>query len=110
MAKNKEQKSLDDIKKFIHANKHLLIIVANPATDELVTAFSDIIAHTRFRTPDNKQLNVVLNVLKKSRFENTIDAFMQAFMEGVKIDEKDKDGAQFVKAVGGGIRSIALSK
>lgn len=96
-----EPTSLQTIQNHIHDNKHLLYIVANPATDEVLVSYQDVSALTRFA----QGMNVILRLLQKSRFEAAVSPFTSSLLQGLAT--KPEDSVQFIKVANGAIKSIA---
>lgn len=99
-----DEKNLQKIQEFMHENKHLLFIVANPMSDEIVISFNDTSTFTKFPPMENPTLNVVFNVLKAGKFERSIDEFITGLIKGLGTDEKK--GAQLYKVIGGSLWKI----
>lgn len=93
-----------DIQKFLHDNKHLLFVIANPATDEIIVSYNDVSARSRFM----KGMNVILGLLKKSRFEKAVDPFTTALLETLDA-RPDPETVQAVKTINGAIKAIGES-
>lgn len=97
--------TIDDIKEFAHANKHLLLIVGNPVTDELFVGYNDLNSFVRF-SADETHRNIILQTLLQSRFASTIDEFTTGFMELLAIKPDHAASAQLIKLVGGAMFAI----
>lgn len=88
------------IESVLNDNKHLLMIACNPATDEIIVSYQGVMAMTRFA----KGMNVILNLLKKSRFEQAVDPFTAGLLQSLAADPAA--AVQMVKAANGAIRGI----
>lgn len=100
--------SLDAIKEFAHANRHLLVMVANPLTDEIFVGFNDVNSFVKFPTTGDIKNNVVFGVLRASKFESSIDDLITGLMKVLEDDEGK--GVQLYKVVGGALLSIAEAR
>lgn len=96
----KKKTALDQIQDFAKKNPELLFMVANPTNDEIFTSYAGKYSFVRFE----EDKHVVLRVVSPDMFELAIDEFAGALMKIIKTDEKE--GVQFIKAVGGSIKSI----
>lgn len=92
--------ALDQIQDFAKKNPELLFMVANPTNDEIFTSYAGKYSFVRFE----EDKHVVLRVVSPDMFELSIDEFAGALMKILGTDEKD--GAQFIKAIGGAVKSI----
>lgn len=94
------------IQDWMNENKHLLILVADPETDEINVSFNELNAFVRFPMED-KTKGVVFNALRKSKFKEAIDPLMTGIIEATGIDEKDEaHGMQVLHVLGGSIKSF----
>lgn len=94
------------IQDWSNENKHLLIMVADPTTDEINISFNEMNAFVRFPM-DKKEHGVIFNSLKKSKFKEAIDPFMTGIIDATGIDEKDEaHGMQVLHVLGGAMRSF----
>lgn len=95
--------AFDRVRDFIAEHPQFLFIVANPGTDEILTSYAGKAAFVRF--PEGS--HVVLRVVSEDMFELSIDDFATGMLDVLKKDEQES--AQFIKAVGGAIRSIGTA-
>lgn len=97
---------------FAHANKDLLIIIADPKNDEIFVAYGDKMIRGRIGEAGSKQnLHVVKNILKFGRFksENGIEKFLMEIL-AIVIDVRKKFPANvqfFFKALHDALYSLA---
>ena len=97
----------EEIKEFLHKHKDLLIFVADPKTDWMVTAFGDNFATVQFPF-ESMDKGIVFNALRKSKFNEAIDPFMVGLEEATGI--KVEDNQQLAHIVGGSIRAIGEAR
>lgn len=64
------------IPEFTHRHKDLLIIIADPKTDEIYCSYGDKNVRGQIGEKGNIKVGVVRDILKKGRFQTKIDAFM----------------------------------
>lgn len=97
----------DKIKEFLHENKDLLIFVADPKTDWMVTAFGDDFATIQFPF-ETMDKGLVFNALRKSKFQESIDAFMTGIEQATGITVEDNQ--QLAHIIGGSIKAIGENR
>lgn len=95
-----------EVQEFQDKNKDLLFIVASPKTDEITIGFNGLYGFVKFPTTTMDK-GVVFNALRKSKFNQAIDAFMTGLINATGIEEKD-EGAELLNVVGGGIKSVGI--
>ena len=100
MAKKNGIMAIEEIAKFAKKHSGLLFIVANPASDEIFGSYGGKYTFVKFKD----ESHVVLRVVSPDMFELSIDEFISSIMELTKTDEKN--GVQFLKAVGGSVKSL----
>lgn len=87
-------------------HKDLFFVVASPKTDEIVVSFNGLFGFVKFpHTTMDK--GVVFNALRKSKFDQAIDAFMTGLMECTGIEEQNA-GGELLKVIGGGMKSVGM--
>lgn len=101
----KSKSKEDRIGQFIHANRNLLIIVCDPATDKLVMAYKDKVVINKIVGFDKGAKDVVKNVLRKSSFQSNIDKFISSLSQSLELSIKD--GSEFFKWVDGALYNIS---
>lgn len=97
------------LQEFQHENPDLLIMIADPKTDEISISFRKQNAFTKFPFTDMSR-GVVFNALRKSKFSEAIDAFMVAIIESTGIDVTNKDGNELLKLLGGAMRGLGVGE
>lgn len=100
-------KRLEEIKEFLHKNKDLLIFVADPNSDWMVTAYNDRFAPVQFPF-ESMDKGIVFNALRKSKFDEAVDPLMTGFEKATGIAIEDNQ--QLAHIIGGSIRSIGENK
>jgi len=100
MAKKKSILKLDKIRDFILENPEQLIIIANPANDQIISSYAGKYSFVEIKG----DAHVVLRVVSPDMFQLSIDEFASALMDITGTDEKE--GVQFIKAVGGSVKAI----
>lgn len=100
MAKKKSILKLEKIRDFIADNPEQLIIVANPANDQIISSYAGKYVMMQIQGENH----VVLRVVSPDMFELSIDEFASMLIDLLKTDEKE--GVQFIKAVGGSVKAI----
>lgn len=93
---------------FAHANKHLLIIVADPKDNTLVVAYKDKLCGGIISSEDGSNLEVVKNVLKASKFDkgNAIDRLLTAIALEFEVAVSNKYMQEFLKFIDGALYRI----
>jgi len=98
----KDQKKNKEIREFIENNNDLLIMIADPKTDEFVISFGGQFAVVQFPF-ERMEDGIVFNALSKSKFQDAIDPLMSGIESiGIKVE----DNQQFSHIIGGSIKSI----
>lgn len=102
-----EKSKIQEIQDFMHANKDMLIIVANPKTDLIVTGFGDHYATVQFPFV-SMATGIVFNALRKSQFNDAIDPLMVGLekVTGIKVE----DNQQLAHIIGGSIKNIGEAR
>ena len=93
------------IAQFLHYNKDLLIIVADPKTDRLLMGYRDKIVTSEIKNAEGHKTRVVKGVLSHSLFKKEIDNFIVSIAESLKL--KLEDGNQFYQWIDGALYNIA---
>ena len=101
---NQNKNTFERVKKFAHDNKELLVIVANPVTDEIFIGFDDVNSFVKFPPV----MRVVEGVLRAGSFEKNIDEFMAGIIRG--MGDKKVEGVQFYKVIGGGVHAVGRER
>lgn len=118
MAKKKEVEAevsrIDEIRAFANKHSDLFFIVSHPMTDEVLMAFNE--QQSLFRFPSNADYfpnNVVFQVLNAETFHNSIDDYLTALQEGLKlkaVGNKVQEGAPFLGLVDGFLYNVSGAK
>jgi hypothetical protein len=90
-------------------NKNFFFLCADPKSDEIFVSFNGSNAFVKFPFVDMAN-GVVFNALRQSKFKEAIDAFMTGIIESTGIDVKNKEGNEFLKVIGGGIKALGVDK
>lgn len=97
----------DKLKDFLIDNKDLLIIIADPKTDRVMTGFGEIIGLVQFPF-EKMEDGIVFNALRQSKFKEAIDPFMAGIEKGTGITVEDNQ--QLAHIIGGSIKSIGTAR
>lgn len=106
MSKRDEQLSRE-IPEFMHKHKDLLLIVCDPKTDTIFASYKDSMISGKIKSPTGKNLEVVRNVLRASRFEDTQDLFFTSLIEVLQLPVRK--GNQFLMFLDAALFNIAKS-
>lgn len=104
---NREERLLFTIKEFAHANKDLLIMVADPKTDRMFATYKDRFVNGRIKSPLGKKTHIVRDVLKYSRFHVTVDQFIASIVETLDLPIWKGGSNQFYQFLDGAVFNIA---
>lgn len=99
----KDPKTNQEIKDFLHSHKDLLIMVADPKTDEIVIAYNDQFAVTQYPF-ESMDKGIVFNALRESKFDETIDPLMVGIEKATGITVENNQ--QLSHIIGGSIMNI----
>lgn len=106
MAK-KKQDSVEDLKEFAAAHPALLLIGANPVTDEILCFFGDKCTFVRFPKSEDITNGYVFQLLHSSKlFGTAANQFLSALTKGMEIDESHQATNQVLNVVGGSMQAI----
>jgi hypothetical protein len=94
---------------FMAENKHLLILVADPKSDEIAISFGGLNTFVKFPM-ESMDKGVVFNALRKSKFNEAIDAFMTGVVNATGISEKEPNGNELLKVVGGSMKALGIEQ
>lgn len=86
-------------------NREQLIMVADPREDSISISFGGLNTFVRFPPSKDMKDGVVFNALRKSKFEQSIDAFMSGLMSATGISDKT-EGGEILKVLGGSMKKI----
>jgi len=104
---NKDEQLMISVKEFVHANKNLLIIIADKKTDRIFVAYNDKIVNGTIKSLEGKNSHVVRDVLRFSRFNQNIGQFVAALVETLHIPLTEKNINEFFKFIDGALYNIA---
>lgn len=98
---------LEQFKEFAHEHSKLLLIAANPSTDEIMVTFNDKHSFVRFPQSDDITKNIVFRMLFDSlTFKETANQFIVALMKGIGVDEKHEQSNEVYNVIGGSLQKI----
>jgi len=100
MEKKNNKIILEEYVEFIADHPDQLIMVFNPASDQILASYGGKYTFVGFE----EEKHVILRVVSPDMFELAIDEFMSAFIDVLNINEKDN--VQLIKAVGGSVKAI----
>lgn len=89
-------------------NKDLLVMVASPREDGISISFGGLNTFVKFPGKDMEK-GVVFNALRKSKFNESIDAFMTGIISATGISERD-EGGEVLKVLGGAVKAIGETR
>lgn len=88
---------------FAHENRDLLIIVGDPATDEMFVAYKDRMVLGKVKSLDGQDMNVVRSVVRqsavKSKFDAAVDIFIAGMVDLLKLRLVNKSANEFFSFV-----------
>lgn len=90
-------------------NEHLLIMVADPATDSISISYGGLNGFVKFPM-ESLDKGVIFNALRESSFKDAISPLITGISEGTGITPANAGGNELLKALGGGIKSIGITK
>ena len=102
---NRNERLLYTIKEFSHANKNMLIIVCDPKTDRMFVTYKDFYVNGKIKSTQGKNTHVVREVLKNSRFKDSIDGFVGSLAETLSLPLLKAN--DFYKFIDGAVFNIA---
>ncbi len=105
-----KEKKTATIAELMHANKNLLMIVADPKTDEIIVGYRDNIVGNRFIGEDGKNEHIIRDVLKNSRFKDEIDNFLTRLMREMQTFTRNKSTNTFFLFIDGAISQLVKGK
>ena len=93
------------LQEFQQENRKLLVMIADPMDDSISISFGGFGTFVKFPFVKMED-GVVFNVLRKSKFNAAIDAFMAGIISAMGVDEKEIATANALNVLGGSIKSI----
>jgi hypothetical protein len=97
------------IQEYQNENKGFLIMVADPETDAVSVSYGGLNAFFKFPM-ESLDKGVVFNALRESGFNDAIEPFMEGVVKSTGITPKSAGGNELLKALGGSMKSIGISK
>lgn len=104
---NRDERLMFTVPEFTRANKDLLIIVADPKNDRMFVSYKDKFVNAKIKSPTGKNTHVVRDVLKYSRFNESIDQYMTALVEALQLPIWKGKSNQFYQFIDGAVYNIA---
>lgn len=101
-----KKRQMFTVPEFAHTNRKLLIIVCDPATDEIFVGYKDRFAKGKIKSAEGGRTNVVKSVLRASKFEKSIGNFIAVLTETLGL-KKMLDGNQLFQFLDGALYRIA---
>lgn len=102
-----KQELITSIGEFANANSDLLVIVADPRSDNLFMSYGGVVAMNKIKSVDGKKMTVVKDVLNHSLFKKKADTFLGGLIDFMGLDEKVPGVNQFIQWVDGALCNIA---
>lgn len=90
----------------MHANKDLLIIVADPKDDSVFVSYNDKHAGGKIASLKGDKPRLVKNILKSSGFDRHIDDFLISLAEAIGV-KKLVDANNFLQFLDGALFNLA---
>lgn len=107
--KKTEQKDIiEEVLDFADTKKGLLFIVANPLRDEVIVTFNGVNSYARFPQTDKPENNILVQMMTKSNFKESMNEFLTMLVKTTGINQKD--GQQLYQVVGGAVQSMVNNK
>lgn len=103
-----EKNIMEEIADYSNDKSGLLFIVANPLKDEILVSFGGKNVYSRFPKADKVQNNVLVQMMSKSAFKESMNEFLMMIKKASGINEVD--GLQMFQVVGGAIQSMVKNK
>jgi len=96
---------MEQVKKFADKNKDLLVIAANPASDEIVVFFNGYGSFVKFPKPDKIEDGTIFRMLFDSpKFNRYANDFLVGLMKAIETDEIK--GVGLCQVVAGSVQSM----
>lgn len=96
------------VPEFSQANKNLIIIVADPATDEIYVTFKGAMVRGRIRSA-KKNGKMLKNILSESQFNDASDAFIVGILDALRVKLSLPAMNEFSKMIDGALFNISKS-
>jgi hypothetical protein len=109
-ANQKDMDKWTKIQDWANENSKLLIMVADPGTDEIYITYDKFSTFVKFPM-EHKDEGVVLNALRDSKFKEAISPLVEGVVKCTGMDPMKSKGAnELLKVVGGAIKQIGTAK
>lgn len=102
----KRKKQKYEINEFMHRNKNLLIIVADPKDDTVFVGYKDKRTGGKIVSMKGDKPNLVKNVLKSAGFDRHIDDFLIGLAEAIGV-KKLVHANNFLQYLDGALFNLA---
>lgn len=106
---NRDERLMFTLPEFTNANKDLLIIVCDPANDRMFISYKNRSVNSKIKSPTGKNLHVIKDVLKYSRFDKTVNQFLTAIMEALQLPTWKGSVNHFYQFIDAAVFNIAKS-
>lgn len=103
------KKKMLNVQDFAHANRKLLVIVADPQDDTLFVSYNDKQVTGKIKSIDGLEYNVVKNLLKNSTFERSRERFIGALVDVIKTPITVQQISDFYKFISDAVWKITKS-
>ena len=97
-----------EIGEFAHANKNLLIIIADPKDDTIYVTYKDKFVSGRIKTSEGGRVHLVSDVLNASVFHKEIDRFLMSIMETLQIRRMTAGLNNFLQFIDGALFNLSM--
>lgn len=95
------------LQEFMHVHKDLLIVAADPRTDEMVVGFGDALVRGKIKSATGKKVRVVKGLLIESQFEGATDGIIVALLDTMKVSLRLPAFNQFSQVLDGALFKIS---
>lgn len=104
---NYEARTSKKVSDFAHANRDLLVIIADPKTDKMFISYRDKFFYNQIKSATGKNTKVVKGILSHSLFKKEVDNFLVSIMDTMQLSLKD--GNSFYQWLDGKLYALARS-
>lgn len=104
---NRRQKQRYEVGEFAHANKNLLVIVADPADDSIFVAYKDQFVGGRIKGKTGDPSGVVKDLLRHTTFERRVDSFLLGLADSLVLKKLSSGANNFLQFLDGALFNIA---
>lgn len=106
---SKRERLAFTVPEFAHANKKLLIIVADPDTDEMYVSYKDHHVRGTIKSAKGGKSKTVKKLLSESQFEEGMDGLVVGVLDAMKVSLKLPSANQFMQVLDGALYNISKS-